>query len=125
MILLFLSDLPHKIQLIQNIIFEKGGFFPVTISSDERKSYLDVISDSVASYKHAVSRASQDPNYIELRRTLDNPSLSLREIAYCKELVLKTLGRNTTHEERKFYDYIAEKVKDTYIRELSRMGDKK
>lgn len=110
-------------RLVQNIVLEKEGYLPVTISLDERKKYLDILGAARESHNEAVNHSLDDNSsrYCELLRVLSKPSITLKEAWYCRELSLYSHLAHVTPEKTQFYDFIAQKVFDQLNLEVEKV----
>ncbi len=107
-------------RLVQNIVLQSGGFFPLILRSDQRKQYIQLISSAVNSYEMAIADLSGVPEYEELRSLVssgnssDNPH-------YVRRLLNHLAFRKFTPEINRFCNFLLEKEKETISLECNRI----
>ncbi|MEK6872354.1 MAG: Fic family protein [Nanoarchaeota archaeon] len=113
-------------RLLQNIVLEKKGYFPVIIRNNERTKYIDLIAEAVRSYKKLAAETFTNENraYQELKAWLAHRQLSIEDLKRCRILTLDLCKQTTSPDTSAFYDYIAQKILDAFNHEVYKVTEK-
>jgi Fic family protein len=107
-------------RLVQNIVLEREGYFPIMISMNERDEYMDLIDRAVTSYKNAEGDLADHRTYFEAKQSLIE-NVSLREKKFAEAHVLEVSRTLLTSEQSEFYNYLALKIRDVLQRESKKL----
>jgi len=125
----FLDGNGRTSRLVQNVMLEDSGFFPVRITEDERKEYVHLLDRAV--YSYVTSRATlgeRDLN--KLKKMYDSftkGDLTQKEKRYYLNTARNLAKAKMTPEQNEFYNFVALKIRDVLQKESERLfsGHKK
>lgn len=108
-------------RLIQNIILEKGEYFPIVIKRSDRKEYFDLIEAVIYSRWIAEGELGSRENneYIKAKSKLLG-DLTPKERDYRSKIIIKTCKKLMTPEQNDFYNFLALKIRDVLQSEIER-----
>ena len=101
-------------RLIQNIILEKEGYFPIFIKPFEKEEYLDLIQKAQMSRwfktgKIGKSRIEEVRNANEM---IINNNLPKNLKGYYENILIENFQELMTPEQNEFYNFLALKIRD-------------
>ncbi len=122
----FLDGNGRVARLVQNIILEKGKYFPIVIRKNDRKEYIGLINEAV--YSRWVTEGNlnsyESRKYIESKERLIMNSLTFKERDYHSGIVLNTSKKLMTPEQSEFYNFLALKIRDVLQEEIEKIYEK-
>jgi hypothetical protein len=113
-------------RLVQDLMLESEGFFPIILKPEERKEYMGLVEEAKVSYNQqrgVIESVDYNP-FSELTRTLANPEISLVGLGYCRDLALDIHFSEGTPEQRRFYNFLAEHMLNDLNEVIGNMSQK-
>ena len=98
-------------RLIQNIILQHGGYFPIVFKKQEKITYISFLDSAVNSYNQAISSLENIPLFLELKGNLIKSNFTNKEKEHYKSLSLRMLAKKLTSDVLKFCNFMLEKEK--------------
>jgi len=100
-------------RLVQNIVLDNSGYFPIRISVEDRLEYLNLIDSAVTSYWVAEGSLKDSSEFFNSKQELfDHNKKSSIPNFHLEDFVLDKTKSLLTSEQNEFYDFLALKLRD-------------